>query len=230
MLGIFVLAYAQFPDEFIAKAENTGKILAKKETERIRLKKRFEYTAKKIDELKEEKAKGGFSGAISSMKLGYYLKTGNITGYRQYILNDEIRELRDERLSYIMIIIDGYTKTLEDCFKSKCPQAAGLFGRLEKWMSSLDEYKDMLQIDFDFRGMIGGLKPDAKDDLKKYMESKIVQADERLYLLKEEKNILKEAKAAGIMEGAKTGDKNSREIQELEKMKSKIKGMIDGMK
>lgn len=230
MLGIFVVLHAQGPDEFIAKVRDTGKILTKKETEQIRLKKRYEYTAKKINELKEERAKGGLTGAISSIKLSYYLKAGNKTGYRQYILNNEITELRDERFMYNMLIIDEYTKMLKECFKSKCKQAGELFEKREKWMTSLDDYKDMLQIDFDFREMIGGLNITAKEDLKKYLESKIVQADERLYLLKEEKNVLKEANLAEVKFDIKIYEKNDAQIHELEKMKKKTTELIESIK
>lgn len=226
----FAAAYAQAPEEFIIKAETAGKILAKKQAEQIRAKKRYEYTAKKINQIKEEKAKGGIKGTLSSMKLSYYLKTGNRAGYRNYILGNEIRELRDERFTYIMIIIDEYTKTLRECFKSKCRQADELFAKREKWMAVLNEYKDMLQIDFDFKDMLGNLKTGAKEDLKKYLEGKLVQADERLYLLKEEKIILKEAAAAGIKVVEQTGIINNIEIKELEQIRKKIEGMIKGLK
>jgi hypothetical protein len=227
---IYAGAYAQALDEFTAKADNTGKVLAVKQAELKRIKVRYEYTAKKIDELKAEKEKGGINGALSSMKLSYYLQSGNKTGYRQYILNSEINSLRDERFTYIMIIIDEYTKQLKECFKTKCGRAKELFSEREKWMGALDEYRDILQIDFDLREMIGSLKTEAKDDLKKYLEGKAVQADERLYLLKEEKNILKDAAAAGINADGKTGAKNSAEITELEKMRKKIEVMLEGMK
>lgn len=228
--GFFSIACAVSTDEFIVRANDTGKALERKKTEQIRLKKRYEYTEKMINRLKEERAKGGFYGTISSMRLSYYLKNGNKTGYRQYILNNEIRELRDERFTCIMIIIDGYTKNLKDCLKTRCSQAGELFNNREKWMASLEEYKDMMHIDFDFRDLIGELKDEAKDDLKKYLEGKSIQADERLYLLREEKNILKEAKAAGIAVDSMTGDKNAKEIQELEKTKRKIAEIIAGIK
>ena len=228
--GLCCGAYAQALDEFIAKAESTGRALAIKQGELKRIKVRYEYTAKKIDELKAEKEKGGIGGAVSSMKLSYYLQSGNKTGYRQYILNGEINSLRDERFTYIMIIIDEYTKQLKECFKAKCGRAGWLFSEREKWMGALEEYRDILRMDFDLREMIGSLKTEAKDDLKKYLEGKAVQADERLYLLKEEKNILRDAAAAGISVDAKTGAKNSAEIKELEKMRKKIEGMLEGMK
>lgn len=224
---LFTAVNAVELDEFIAKAEHAGKTLAKKEAEQTRFRKRYEYTAKKIGGLKEQKAKGGFGSAVSSMRLSYYLKAGNKAGYRLYLLNGEINELKESRFTYVMIIMDEYAKRLRECFRLKCPDAGNLYAQREKWMASLEDYRDMLKLDFDIRGMMGALSGQAKEDLKKYIEGKIVQADERIYLLKEEKEISKEAAAAGIKVDKKYLDMIDEDMAYMEMMKKKMREVLE---
>jgi hypothetical protein len=213
---------AETINEFTVKAKAAQIKIAKKETVHTRLKIRYEYIAGKINILKKEKAAGGIRGAISAMKLDYYLNSGNRTGYKLYALENEIQELKDERFTYIMIIMDEYTKKLKECFKTKCAGIGALYVEREKWMASLEDYRDMLKMDFDLRGMIGALNEQAKDDLKKYVEIKLEQADERIYLLKEEKEISKEVLAAGIKIDKKTVADIDKDMAYMEMMKKKM--------
>lgn len=216
-------------DAFIKKAAIAEKDIRDAGAKLAKLKKDFNETGGKIEALKNMKQQGGIGAFINGMKLKYHLSCGNALGYKIYRLEDGIRELKIEHFTYASLVAEEYGKMIIQCWQKKCPDMAGLAEKRGEWAVAADKYGDFLQIDLSSLKLIKDYSKGAEKDIKEYLNKKIVQAEQRIYLLEEEKGLLEIMKKAGLS-GAAEKKKNADKISELKKLKKKLQDEMKKIK
>lgn len=96
--------------------------------------------------------------------------------------------------------------------------AQKIYDEKERWTMMAMESGGEMNFDLDVAGLLDGLSPQAKDDLKKYLGKKEVQLDERIYMLNEEKEINEAAKKAGLIISGAAGKSNDAGMEKFMKM------------
>jgi len=213
--------------DFINKANTAEKNLKIKEKEYSIIKKEKDYTAQKVNMLK-----AGATGRmwalkfINNIRLGYYLMRGNDYAYRANALDKEIKEMKEEYFTYSSLIIEEYDKKINECIKSKCPDLKNIYGDREKWMDKIRDYEDILQIYIYTPASGKNQNKQADEDFNAYLNKKLIQVEERIFILQDEKNIGKEVKAAGIKISQKETDELTLKIKKMEKIRETLEEKI----
>jgi hypothetical protein len=226
LLTALCLYAADNGDNFEAKAADTAKIITQKQVQYISLKAQYDDAAKKIDSLKASKDAGPFKTFINSIMLNYYLKKGNNLGFKTYALSKQIAELKDDYFTFTMLVIEDNAKLIDGCVRAKCSGLKELYEKRKKWIKDSGSFSEMMDLDLSVDAAAAGVSDDAAKDTANYIGKKIVQADERLYMLKEEKEILDSVKKAGLDINDSEIKEINAEIQKLQDSKKRLKGML----
>jgi len=217
-------------DGFAKKAEIAKKDIEKSTADLEKLKKDYMETGIKIQEIKGRKAEGGITGFINGMKLKYYLSRGNKMGYKIYALEAGLRALKEDYFTYVSLITEEYGNRIKDCYEKKCPDLKTLCYSRNEWAESAEKYGFVLQIDLSSLKLIRDYSPSAAKDVKDYLQKKIIQAEQRIYMLEDEKGILDIMKKAGIDAGAWEKQKNAEKTAKLKKLKKDLQEEIGKIK
>jgi hypothetical protein len=225
-----IFTFALFPsllaesaiDGFAKKAEMAKTDIDKSTADLVKLKKDYDETGIKIQDLKGQKAEGGITGFINAIALKVYLSKGNRLGFRIYSLEAGVRALKEDYFTYVSLITEEYGTQIKDCLKIKCPGLKELCKKRLEWASAADKYEDMLQIDLSSLKLIKDYSPGAAKDVKDYLQKKIIQAEQRIYMLDDEKGMLDIMKKAGIDAGAWEKQKNAEKTAKLNKLKKDL--------
>jgi hypothetical protein len=89
-------------------------------------------------------------------------------------------------------------------------------------MDNIKGYEDILQIYVYSPVSAKNQDKQAEEDFRAYLHKKLIQAEERIYILQDEKNIGKAVKAAGIKIRQKETDEMTQRIKELETIRGDI--------
>jgi hypothetical protein len=213
---MFIMAIAASGDDmagFKAKAVTAGKILEEKEGEYIKVRKDYDAVNLKIQELKKEK-----EGLIRNLKLSWYLGKGNSAGYRLFRDEKEIKELKDDYFTYSALVLEDYNRIFFDCLKAGCRELTGIYAERKPWAERIINFSDVFRIEISIERYIKAGSSEAAQDIREYLRKKLEQADQRIFMLAEEKNVEKEARTAGIeVSGAGAIDAKIAELKELKK-------------
>ena len=226
----FSALYAVENTGFAAKAQEYSAQLAKKQSEYLRIKSRYEQMLRRLNELKERREANPVASFINSMKMDYYLKAGNSAGYKIYVLNRQIKELSGECFTFDSLVAEDLTKRFQDCVENKCGQAQNIYDEREKWAAMALGTGEALIFDIDIKGMLEGLSPEAKEDLKQYLKKKKVQIEERIYMLREEKDINAAAEKNGLKTAPEAEKKSGEEMSKFLRMKKEAEDILASIK
>lgn len=208
---------------FISKANITIKKINIVEKKIVRVNKNYESILKKIEKIKEQISKS--AGLIKNLKnvaLNYYLFRGNRTAYNMSILKNELKELKDDYFTYVVLIIDEYNKKINNCINEKCPfeKFTKIYFERKRWVELIKDYEELLSIEELIPVFYISFKKDEKNDIKNYFEKKLIQINQVIIILNEEKGIIKKA----IEYGIKT------EQERIFELENKIKLLINKKK
>jgi hypothetical protein len=218
-------------DGFAKKVEMADKDIEKSTADLEKLKKDYIQTGIKIEKLKAAKDPGGFIGFISGLELKVYLSKGNRLGFKIYALEKGIAALKEDYFTYVSLITEEYGTQIKDCFDKKCPKLKALCDKRKEWAGAADRYGDVLQIDLSSMKLIKDYSKGAAADVKEYLQKKIIQAEQRIYMLEEEKGVLDIImKKAGINQGTAEKKKNADKIAVLKKLKKDLQLEIKKIK
>ncbi|MGD0565723.1 MAG: hypothetical protein ABSA34_00135 [Candidatus Goldiibacteriota bacterium] len=230
LITLFPALYAGENPGFEAKAREYSAQLEKKQSEYLRVKSRYEQMLRRLNELKERTKKNPVASFINSMKMDYYLKAGNSAGYKIYVLNRQIKELSGECFTYDSLVAGDLTKKFQDCIENKCGEAQRIYDEREKWTAMALGTGEALVFDIDVKGMLEGMSPEAKEDLRQYLKKKMVQIEERIYMLREEKEINTAAGKNGIKTASETVKKSGEEMAKFLRMEKEAKNILASIK
>ena len=209
-------------DGFVKKAEIAKTDIEKSSTDLEKIRKEFDETGNKIQELKGRKAQGGFTGFLNGIALKVYLSSGNRLGYRIYSLEAGTRALKEDYFTYVSLITEEYGTQIKDCVRKKCGDLKELCGERAKWAAAADKYEDMLQIDLSSMNLIKNYSPGAAKDVRDYLQKKIVQAEQRIYMLEEDRAMFDIMKRAGVNADGGEKKRNTEKIAALKKLKKDL--------
>jgi hypothetical protein len=216
-------------ESFIHKAQIAEKDIEVSSLNLERLQRSFNETEAGIQAIKGLKPAAGIAEFINGLKLKYYLSRGNRLGFKIYRLEAGIRALKEDYFTYVSLISEEYGSQIKDCFEKKCPDLKNLCGERVKWAAAADKYGDVLKIDLSSMKLIKNYSKAAVKDVRDYLQKKIVQAEQRIYLLEEEKSIFGIMKKAGIS-AAPEKEKHSARIAELKKLRLNLKTELSKVK
>ena len=221
------VVFAAQGEDFEAKALDTAAKIAKKQAEYTSQKAVYDAVAKKIDAIKSEKAHSLIRKFINSIALNYYLSRGNPLGFKLYTAAKEIAELKDDYFTYSMLVLEDNARQLRDCVKNRCAGLKELYEKRLKWIKDSGSFSEMLLLDLSVEVPGSGLSVEAAKDLKDYINRKIVQADERIYMLKEEREIMEAVKKAGLEISPADQKELAKEISSLQKSRVTLQSMTN---
>lgn len=209
-------------DSFAKKAQMAKKDIEESSVTLKQMKAVFDNTEMNIQAIKAVPESTGITGVINSIRLKYYLGSGNRLGFKIYKLEAGIRALKEDYFTYVSLITEEYGTRIKDCFDKKCPDLKTLCENRKKWASEANRYGDVLQIDLSSMKLIKDYSKGAEKDIKDYLQKKIIQAEQRIYMLEEEKTVLDIMKKAGLSAGVAEKQKNADEIAALKKLKKEL--------
>ncbi len=217
VFGLVFAAPKESPFEaFEKKAAIAEKDIQSSEANLRKIQKEYDIAEKNVAAIKA----GGKPSFFDSLRLKYYLNKGNSLGYKIYRLEAGIRELKEEHFTYISVLSELYGARLKSCCEKKCGEEAALFGKWAAAAAAAEKYADFLRIDMSSFGIIRNHSPRAASDAAEYIQKKIVQAEQRIYLLSEAKGVINAAKKAGL-DVSSFADTEIK-IAELKKLKAKL--------
>lgn len=204
--------------EFIGKAQIIEKTLRVKEIRYGVYKKKYNAWLIQINKLKTS----GNTDFFTEVKLAYALNAGNKLGYKVFLLEKEIKEQKDDYFTYATLIIEDCNKDFMECLKTKCPELKEKYSAREKWLTLIQDYSDLVKMEKMIEVYAESSGADAEQDFSAYLDRKTIQTEERIYIMKEEKNIRTAAKKAGLEIKAEEFTGIEAGIKELEKTAAEI--------
>jgi len=217
-------------DGFVKKAVMAKADIDRSAADLDKIKKEYNETGNKIQELKGQKNAGGFTGFINGIILKVYLSRGNRLGFKIYLLEAGVRALKEDYFTYVSLITEEYGTQVRDCFEKKCGDLKALCEKRMEWAAAADKDEDMLQIDLSSLKLINDYSQAAAKDVKDYLQKKIIQAEQRIYMLEEDRSILDIMKKAGLPESSAKKDKNAKKTAELKKLKKELQDELKKIK
>ena len=216
-LAVAVIAGAD--DNFADKADECGKKVEAIERKLSRLELKNTSITETINHLKGQRP-----GVIRDFFLWYFLVRGNKTAFKIEEAELKLRETKDDYFTYSALVLEEHNRRFRDCLKEKCPDAAAIFAQRLVWSDKVINFKDVFELDVNFN-LAAGDSRDSKDDVREYYAKKLMQAEQRLIILNDEKSIIAEAKEAGIASGAGNTDAINKKIKEMIQIKNKLKAL-----
>ncbi len=204
---------------FINKTYKIKKKIDVLQTKYAKINENYINIIKKIEKIKEQISKTkGINKNIKNIFLNYYLFRGNKIAYQISKLKYEIKELKDDYFTYIVLTIDEYNKKIQECINKRC--SIKLFEEIyferEKWVEQIKNYEEILNIE-DIMPLLNIVKDkDIKNDMRNYYEKKLIQLNQIILILNEEKEMRKKAAEYGI----------KKEYEKIFEIQDKIKSLI----
>ncbi|PKL91312.1 MAG: hypothetical protein CVV21_08860 [Candidatus Goldiibacteriota bacterium HGW-Goldbacteria-1] len=215
--AVAVIAVAD--DNFAVKADECGKKVESIEKKLSKLEIKNTSITETINHLKGQK-----KGVIRDFFLWYFLVRGNKTAFKIEEAEQKIRETKDDYFTYNALVLEEHNRRFRDCLKEKCPDAAAIFVQRRVWSDKVINFKDVFELDVNY-GLAAGDSRDSKDDVREYYAKKMMQAEQRLIILNDEKNIIVEAKKAGIVSNTANTDTVNEKIKEMTQIKKKLEAL-----
>ncbi len=205
---------------FINKTEKLKKEIEKIQEEYSVVNNDYKDIIIKIENIKEGISKS--SGIVKNFKelfLNYYLFKGNKIAFKISFLRDKLKEAKDDYFTYIVLIIDEYNKKIDRCINDKCAfkLLEKIYSERKRWIELIKNYEEILSIE-ELIPVLYIKKPgEVKNDIKSYYEKKLIQVNQIIFILSEEKEIRKKVAKYGIKD----------EEEKISEIKNKIKLLIN---
>lgn len=213
---IYASLKKQLPD-FITESDNVALELAnvtqKLNNERIK----YEKIIEKIENLKNKKYEIFLLEFFYNLYLKYQLGIANNLAYKIYALTKKQRELNNDYFTLVSLITTEYGEKIMDCIKNRCAELKDLYNERIKWLDIIKDYEKYIGIDLVSYIFEEKYDEKSKKDLLKYLDKKIMQIEQRIYLLESERNI-------DVLLKANKFKTNENKFQEINK---KIKELKD---
>jgi hypothetical protein len=206
-------------EEFSAKAKKISLELAKANKEIASAEKKYAATQKRIDTLKASKR-----SFISEWRLNYDLRSGSRLAYRISGLEDKIKILKEDYFTFASIVVEEYNRKVKDCIEAKCPDLKKIYVEREEWAGAV-ESDDIMQVEIFIPEGPAQSGKDAKEDILSYLEKADMACEQRIMILKEEKETLDALKKAGIVINIIDFDSIDKKISSLNGVRNKIAGL-----
>ncbi|GEM_PF-6692947 len=186
---------------FINKTEKLKKEIEKIYKEYNKVDHNYKNIIIKIENMKESISKS--SGIVKNFKqifLNYYLFKGNKIAYKIGFLRNKLKEFKDDYFTYVVLIIDEYNKKIDRCINEKCAieLLEKIYFERKKWIELLKNYEEILSIEELIPVLYVKKQGEVKDDIKSYYEKKLIQVNQIIFILSEEKEIRKKVVRYGI--------------------------------
>lgn len=187
---LYISAYANNDiSVFIKKTEQLRNDILKKEEKLEKLKTKYNFFINKIENTKNEKNYAIFN----KLKLNYYLFRGNRIAFKLTNLKKQIEEIKGDYITYIILIVEEYNKALIECMNLNCEKEKleNNYSDRKKWLEIIKNYDEILKIEDIKVDSIEVSDAQVKNDIKNFLNKKIIQIEQIGLILIEEKNIRK---------------------------------------
>ncbi len=201
---------------FAAKAEEYGKKVEAAEKTLARLKLKNSRATETIGLLKEKK-----EGILRNIFLRYFLFRGSSLSFKASSAEAELKKLKEDYFTYSALVLEQHNKKFMECAAVKCANAAEIFAQRNAWADKVMKFKDVFSLDADFTLEPSGGKA-AADDIRDYYGKKLIQAEQRLIILKDEADIMAEAEKNGIASGSDKKDEIKKRAAEISEIKTRL--------
>ncbi|HPI04691.1 MAG TPA: hypothetical protein PLB12_12045 [Candidatus Goldiibacteriota bacterium] len=201
---------------FAAKAEEYGKKVEAAENKLAGLELKNNRVTETISLLKQKK-----EGVLRNVFLQYFLFRGSSLSFKATEAEAELKELKDAYFTYSALVLEQHNKKFMECAAIKCAQAAEIFAQRNAWAGKVMNFKDVFSLDADFTLEPSGGKA-AADDIRDYYGKKLIQAEQRLIILKDEADIMAEAEKNGIASGSDKKDEIKKRAAEISEIKTRL--------
>jgi 3-isopropylmalate dehydratase small subunit len=128
------------------------------------------------------------------------------------------------------VIIDEYNTAIKDCITKKCAALKSLYDKRKKWSDAAGNSGDVLKIDLSGIELVNNYSTGAEKDIKEYLQKKIIQAEQRIYILEEEKQVNDMAEKAGLVIDKKEKEGTEKKLNELRKLKNGLNKELTKLK
>lgn len=178
---------------FIKKTEKLKNDILKKEKKLEKIKSKYNCFLNKIENTKNIKDDSSFNKFLNKLKLNYYLFRGNKIAFKLSNLKNQIEEIKGDYFTYIILIVEEYNKALIDCMNSNCEKEKleNNYSNRKKWLEIIKNYDEILKIEDIKVDSIEVSDAQVKNDIKNFLNKKIIQIEQIGLILIEEKNIRK---------------------------------------
>jgi len=170
--------------------QETQKVKKELNNERVK----YENRIKKIENLKNGKGDFFLQDFINNLLLKYHLGQANNNAYKIYKLTKKQRELNNDYFTLVSLIMTEYGEKIKTCIINKCPDLQYLYNERIKWVDIIKNYENYIGVDLAFDLFEKKYDEKSIKDLIEYLNVKIIQIEQRIYLLNEEiaiNNLLK---------------------------------------
>ena len=231
LLLLYSTVYAENTiDKFTKKADDTRNALSAGQEGFDRLKTQYNHARLEIQKYKSIKDTWWLPDLVIGIKLKYYLNAGNNLAYKMYAAETRIRELKEDYFTFVSVIIDEYNAALRECAAKKCGALKDLYDKRKKWSDVVKNFEDVLNIDLSGIELVNNYNTGAEKDIKEYLQKKIIQAEQRIYILDEEKQVNDTVEKAGLVIDKKDKAETVKKLDELKKLKADLSKELAKMK
>ena len=204
--------------DFITDAESVAREMEEVKQKLSDEKAKYETKIKKIECLKNKKNDFFLFNFINEVILKYYLGGANASAFKISNLTRKQRELNNDYFTLVSLITTEYGEKIRGCIKNKCPDLKDLYNSRIKWLDIIKNYESYIGVDLAFDIFERQYDEKSKKDLIEYLDKKIVQIDQRIYILNEEKitsDMIKNSKIISVKNEKVEFDKKISELQKL---------------
>ena len=184
---IFAVLFAAFlhAGGFEEKAETTRALLLKADADSVLLKQKLETASKRVLTLKNK------NGFFNKLMLKRALSDANKLSYRVNYLQAEKLSLVNDLVTYSFMILDANSKEIKECIAAKCGSLESYKAVREKYSGVILEYGALSSGEETEQELLGLKDKDALLDVKDELDKKLVRLEQRIYILQEEKQIMR---------------------------------------
>jgi|DewCreStandDraft_4_1066084.scaffolds.fasta_scaffold03217_1 hypothetical protein len=215
---------------FINEAKRIEKELETITAELNKKKIKYEEQIKKINNLKNTKNKFILLDFVNNLYLKYYLGNANNLSFDISNLTQKQREKSNEYFTLVSLIMTEYGEKIKKCIQNKCSDLYKLYNERKKWLEIIKNYESYIGLDLALSVFQEKYDKKSKNDLLEYLDKKIIQIDQRIYLLKDEINLDILLKKNKFKTDEKKFKELSNKIKELEYLKYVIREKIRNVK
>lgn len=210
----------EIKDNFAAKAEEYGKKVEAAEKMLAGIELKNSRAAETISLLKQKK-----EGLLRNIFLRYFLFRGSSLSFKAASSEARLKELKEGYFTYSALVLEQHNRKFMECAAVKCAQAAEIYAQRNAWAGKVMNFKDVFSIDADFTLEPSGDKA-AADDIKDYYGKKLIQAEQRLMILKDETDIMAAAEKNGLVSGTDKKDEIKRRVAQITQIKTKLEAKL----
>lgn len=211
---IFSLLYSS---DFENKADAAAAALASARSELETVKALFEKETLKIEKLK------GKTDFFAQAALKRSLSKANRLAYSVNFLHAEIDSITNDAVTYSFMLVDAYSRELKDCMKTGCSELEKIKEAREKYLSIILEYGTLAVEEESDQALLDLKQNEAVLDVRDELEKKMIRLEQRIFILEEEKAVMRGIKEIEKAAGIETL------INKMEKAMKRLKADLENL-